>query len=65
MDKPTKCTIPRTFAEVYRLTPADWEHLKAIVREAISTLDFYHAMPQNVTGILATDAPDRRRSCFP
>ena len=60
MDKPKKCVIPRKLAELYCLTTADWENLKYLAHEAIAILDFYHEMPQNETGILATDMPEQQ-----
>lgn len=60
MDKPKKCVIPRAFADLYCLTPRDWDNLKDIVHEAVAILDFYHEMPQNRHGILATDTPEQQ-----
>lgn len=52
--KPDKCRVPDHEAETYCLDEEDMNNLIALMEEANGILDFYHNMPQNLTGILAT-----------
>lgn len=57
--KPEKCRIPEHEAERYCLDEEDMNILIGIMEDADAILEYYHAMPQNLTGILATALTDR------
>lgn len=60
--KPDKCRVPDREAETYCLNEEDMNNLIALMEEANGILDFYHHMPQNLTGILATALLDRHEA---
>lgn len=52
--KPDKCRVPAREAERYCLDEGDMDNLVELMEEANGILDFYHDIPQNLMGILAT-----------
>lgn len=60
--KPDRCRVPDREAETYCLDEEDMNNLIALMEEANGILDFYHHMPQNLTGILATALIERHEA---
>lgn len=59
LKKPDKCRIPDQEAESYCLDDEDMDNLIKLMEEANGILTYYHEMPQNLTGILATALLDK------
>lgn len=57
--KPAKCRRPKQEAERYCLDDEDMDNLIKLMEEANGILDYYHEMPENLTGILATPLLDK------